>query len=335
MEMESRKMGVISDEFEFMFGDEDYYMENSLYAWCMEHGERGKQILSEWNAEKNVTGNGLEIAPKDVCYGSDKVVWWRCPRCGNEYQLPIKWRIKNVTGCAKCRTKGQSYSEMVLYYGIKEKFPGAISRCKCGDNGLEFDIVIPELNVYIEYSGEFWHTLYSRNDEKKREYCRLNNIRFIEIVEMKKSDPMLVDENLIKYKYSESNQDAMLYQILMELYKMLGINEFDIDYNKVLTNAINRMMRPVKNSLLEKYPQIVDEWDKELNNGALPEFYTVSSAKRIKWKCKKCEHTWDSTICNRTEFKTSCPCCGYNIFDGKIHKYAIRIKSSLNNSAFI
>ena len=279
-------MGILSDEFESMYGEGEFYLENSLYAWCLRNGKRGQQILEEWNVEKNVTFNGFEITPKDVCYGSDKLVWWKCPRCGNEYQLPIKRRIEYIVGCKKCRTKGQSYSEMVIYYGIKEKFPKAISRCKCGDEELEFDIVIPEINVYIEYSGEYWHSQFSNNDEKKREYCKLNNIRFIEIMEMKKACDMVVEENLIKYKYSESKQDVMLYQILLEIYKMLGITELDVDYNKVLANAIDRMMRPVENSLVEKYPQIIEEWDNELNNGALPEYYTVSSSKRINWKCR-------------------------------------------------
>lgn len=178
-------MGTISGEFEFIIGDEEYCFDNSLYAWCKEHGERGQIILSEWNVEKNVTCNDFEITPRDVCYGSDKLVWWKCPRCGNEYQLTIKNRLEYVVGCKNCRTQGQSYSEMVIYYGIKEKFPNAISRCKCGDDNLEFDIVIPELNIYIEYSGEYWHTAYAHNDEKKRQYCKLNNIRFIEILEMK------------------------------------------------------------------------------------------------------------------------------------------------------
>ena len=307
------------DEFKYLEGEQAPYINNSLFAWCENNPVKGELILKEWDHEKNIDLNGIEITPKDVYRGSDKKVWWKCCRCGNSYQLPIRSRISYVTGCRKCRTKGTSYSEQFLFYGLKQHFPDIESRGKVGDEKIEFDIVLPNINTYIEYSGEFWHTFYAKKDNIKREYCKKNGIRFIEIWEMKKYVPITVEGDIIRYKFNDSRQDETLYQVLLELYKLLGYDEPRLDYNKIVRKANERMLRPVKNSLIEKYKEIENEWDVEINNGARPEYFTAGSSKRIIWTCVKCTKQWSVSIASRIEFKTGCPHCGYNIFDGKIH----------------
>lgn len=312
------------DEFAFLGEQEPQSVDNSLYEWCMTHGEKGKQILSEWDDAKNVDVHNMNISPREVKRGSGKMAWWKCSRCGNEYQLAIRRRISYIVGCKECRTKGSSYSEMVIFYGIQAKFPKVLHRYKCGERNLEFDIVIPELGTYIEYSGEFWHKTYSVTDQLKRDYCANNNIRFIEIIELKKPAELSVDGDIISYKYSEHDQDGMLYKVLLELYKLLDVSDYTLDYNKVLNQAISRMLRPIKGSVLDIYPQLNNEFDEELNNGARLDFFTLRSAKRIKWRCVRCKNIWSSTIANRTEFKSGCTCCGYNVFNDTINKNAIR-----------
>lgn len=313
------------DEFAFLGEAEPDCVENSLYEWCMNNGNRGKQILEEWNEEKNVNYCGVKISPREVKRGSDKPVWWKCPRCGNIYQLPIRWRLRYIVGCSKCRTKGSSFSEVLIFYGIQAKFPMAQHRVKCGEKKLEFDIVIPEINVFIEYSGEYWHSNNTKNDEAKINYCIEKNIRFINIIETKKAIPLTVEGDVIYYKYSEHNQHGMLKMVLMELYKLLGVEDLEIDYDKMINEANDRMLRPLKGSVLDVYPQLNSEFDDKINNGAKLNYFSVSSANRISWKCTKCKNVWGCTISNRTEFKTGCPYCGYNVFDGKIH-YSARNK---------
>lgn len=306
------------DEFSFLEDGQITYKENSLYGWCEDNSVKGNLILNEWDYEKNLDNNGIVISPKDVCRGSDKKVWWKCSRCGNSYQLPIRSRIAYVTGCKKCRTKGTSYSEQFIFYGIQQCFKDAESRCKV-DKNMEFDIVIPSIKTYIEYSGEFWHTEYAKKDHLKREYCKEHNIRFIEIWEMKKYVPITVEGDTIKYKFNDSRQDETLYQVLLKLYGLLGYETPEIDYNKIVRDANERMLRPVKNSIIENYPELEKEWDTKLNNGAKPEYFSSGSSKRIIWTCTKCRNRWSRTISSRTEFRNGCPYCGYNIFSKKYH----------------
>lgn len=56
------------------------------------------ELSAEWNYEKN--GN---LTPQMVSAGSGKKVWWKCLKCGNEYQSIIGNRVKGY-GC-KCSGK--------------------------------------------------------------------------------------------------------------------------------------------------------------------------------------------------------------------------------------
>ncbi len=307
-------------EFEFLAGEEVIRADSRvLYDWCKNNDERGERILSEWDDDKNRELYGMNFTARDITIGSIKPMWWKCSRCGNEYKLPVRDRVKYVVGCKKCRTKHISYSETVIYYGLKEVFSDTLSTFKVADEKLEFDIVIPSKNTYIEYSGEYWHSMNKGSDYRKRVYCEENGIRYIEIWEMKKEMPLLVMDDVIIFRNKDSSRDTGLFNVLMEVYRLLGLYNIEIDYKNVLRNAHNRMLKP-ENSLVDKYPEIIAEWDIDLNCGAKPECFSVSSAKRIRWSCTKCGNIWPVCISSRTQFKTGCPCCGYNIFKKKYKK---------------
>ena len=53
-------------------------------------------LLTEWDYEKNA---GLD--PSEFLPNSNKVVWWRCSKCGYDYKASIANRNKG-TGCARC-----------------------------------------------------------------------------------------------------------------------------------------------------------------------------------------------------------------------------------------
>ena len=57
-------------------------------------------LMAEWNWEKN---NELGLDPKTLTVGSEKKVWWQCPK-GHEWQAIIKSRNKG-NGCPYCAGK--------------------------------------------------------------------------------------------------------------------------------------------------------------------------------------------------------------------------------------
>ena len=55
------------------------------------------KLATEWNYGRNG-----ELTPKDVALTSNKKVWWRCKKCGHEWEALISNRGRGV-GCPKCR----------------------------------------------------------------------------------------------------------------------------------------------------------------------------------------------------------------------------------------
>ena len=54
-------------------------------------------IAKEWNYEKN-----FPLVPQNVAPHSNVKVWWKCSKCGNEWQSLINNRVGNRRGCPYC-----------------------------------------------------------------------------------------------------------------------------------------------------------------------------------------------------------------------------------------
>ncbi len=65
------------------------------------------------------------------------------------------------------------------------------------------------------------------------------------------------------------------------------------------------------NNLAVSYPELLAEWDSELNKGLNPSDFTPHVGKKVWWRCKK-DHSWQATIYNRTKNKSGCPVCARN-----------------------
>ena len=57
-------------------------------------------IAAEWHPRKNG-----KLSPQDIVYGSSKRVWWKCKKCGHEWQAGVNTRANGhgypVCGVAK------------------------------------------------------------------------------------------------------------------------------------------------------------------------------------------------------------------------------------------
>lgn len=133
---------------------------------------------------------------------SPRKVWWRCAKCGHEWQTSISHRTKDNSGCPKCKhSKGEdAVSAYLDKKNIKYISQRWFSDCRDA-RPLPFDFYLPEHNACIEFQGmqhyvpvdfrchkvsddpetiERFEAL-QRRDEIKRNYCLANNIRLLEI----------------------------------------------------------------------------------------------------------------------------------------------------------
>ena len=91
---------------------------------------------------------------------------------------------------------------------------------------------------------------------------------------------------------------------------------FESSWNSIITNIgcpfCSGHQVGLSNCLSTKNPNIALEWHPIKNGGLTPHNVTTSYYKKVWWKCKKCEHEWESFIQdrNRTDSRqTNCPAC--------------------------
>ena len=208
---------------------------NDLETYCKEHPEFS-YILEEF---MGIDENNKAIKPSDVTRGSNKRAYWKCNKCHKIWLAAINGRTYDIQrGCPYCSTAGTSFPEQYLFSSLKQLFPKTLSRAKTKDTHYEYDIVIPEINTCIEYSGYSWHQDRLDRDELKEAYCKSKGINFLQIyahngdllepdtynktkivyqVESNKSKHILQLQQIIKYILKEYNNEALYNKINFKL----------------------------------------------------------------------------------------------------------------------
>lgn len=184
-------------------------------------------LAKEWNYEKNGS-----LKPSDFSIGSDKKVWWVCPK-GHEYQATILHKAYgNGTNCPICNSGRQtSFAEQAVYYYVKQIYPDAINRYKnIFGSRMELDIFIPSINIAIEYDGEAWHREYHLDRERRKyKLCHDNNITLIRLRE--KGFPLGSDIADEAYVYDKLYEHKTLEYAIWELIKRITFHSCSVKYD--------------------------------------------------------------------------------------------------------
>ena len=64
-----------------------------------------------------------------------------------------------------------------------------------------------------------------------------------------------------------------------------------------------------KNNFATQYPELVAEWNYDLNGDLSPDFVSARCNKKVWWRCSFCGHEWQATINHRTSRSDGCPSC--------------------------
>ena len=75
-------------------------------------------FIDEWDYNKND-----ECKPSDYSLGSSRSVWWKCKKCGHEWQAPIKARSRG-RGCPRCGMDNTTKAKWkpILQYDLEGHF---------------------------------------------------------------------------------------------------------------------------------------------------------------------------------------------------------------------
>lgn len=278
--------------------------------------EKFPEIAAEWDYDAN---DGL--TPSDVKYGSNQEGHWICPK-GHKWSCMIYHRTMMGYKCPECNHRGTSFPEQFIFWSFKEIFEETDNRNR-ELKKVEYDIVIPELNLNIEFSGDYWHRNKEERDIYKNKLCQEEGIDFIYIFDKRRVLYIYKNEKLIKeINYTDSKKPEALQECVKHIFDLYNISLEKIDWEDIRQKAYKYSSSDIRDeeSLVGKRPELLDEWNYEKNKDIDPYNVKAWSKMRVYWKCKK-GHEWEIGVRDRAIYGHNCPECAKTIRAYKQSKY--------------
>ena len=194
------------------------------------------EIAKEWNYEKNTA------KPSEISGGTNKKYWWKCQKCGYEWESVVASRTKRNTPCPAC-------SNRALFIGhndIKTRYPEVI---------------------------KYWD--YEKNDKGPENYLSGSK-----------------DKVWWKCEKGHSYQ----HSIYMKIVKNIGCPV-----------CKNNLIIPGINDFAHLEPELLKEWDYNKNE-IKPTEISSRNDKKVWWICFN-GHSWLASIGQRVRSKSGCPKC--------------------------
>lgn len=212
---------------------------NDLETRCKQNNR--EEILREWDKEKNT------ILPSQVLFGTTQKFYFICPTCHRSYYQKLRNKTLKAHTCPYC-TQRKSNIELTLYESIK-KYVDPFTQSGKKFFKKEIDIYSPELNLYLEYDGVYYHNndeeLYQREIEKNNCF-KENKIKLIRIKETKNKNKNLKKESSkyldVYFIFNSFNKDYWnsLSVILEQLcFVKIDPKELQNTYFKLKTQKIS------------------------------------------------------------------------------------------------
>ena len=164
-------------------------------------GDRSRAFFSSLCSSITITGMREPLV-------ANKLLQFQCHNCGDQGCLPsetFKWRIKKLsTPCTRCSgvRRGSVFQKEIALF-LQSIYSGVIlENDRRVLNGLEIDILLPDLRIGIEANGVYWHSTQSVEEDlayknyhcHKTDVCQAHGINLIHIFE----DDWLLKKEIIK-----------------------------------------------------------------------------------------------------------------------------------------
>lgn len=281
-------------------------------------------MVKQWHFKKNI-GYDINLIPA----GSKDIVWWRCKKCGYEWQAQIDSRKTSAGHCPCCEER------VVVVKGITDLFSLVPNIKEFYDYEANIDINPEELSVTSQIQvnwkcnkcGYRWHTsvgarIVVENGSYKVKSCPacLGQVRTKSYGE---EYPELAK------KFVDKLNGCSLYDIVESKYSNKNYYwKCDI-CGEVFESSIKRIIRSInsetkgcsycagkkvtkQNSFAALHPEVMDEFSHD--NEIDPFTVTEKSGLNVSWICRNNpEHKWMATFYSRANGQGGCNICrGYN-----------------------
>ena len=279
------------------------------------------KLAKEWHPTKNGT-----VTPSMIKPFSNLNVWWKCSKCGHEWQASVGNRNQG-RDCPLCKTEkmSKSLSKVRLNNSLQEKFPQVAKEWNYERNGtLTPDKINFGSNRKVWWKcskGHEWQAVVgSRCSGIGCPVCSGHQV-LAGYNDLKTTLPQVAKE----WNY-ERNGSLLPSQVTYGSNKKVWwkCHICGYEWQAVISSRRNGVGCPEcgkkraalihstpkrGESLEDKFQRIANEWNYEKNKEFLPSQVTCSSNKKVWWKCSECGHEWEATVNSRTGQGSGCPKC--------------------------
>ena len=274
------------------------------------------EIAKEWHPTKN---NGL--TPQMFTHGLKKLIWWKCSKCGHEYQATINHRTCHKSGCPLCASSSHAvcgindlateHPETANEWDYEKngnKTPNELKSgspkkvwWKCNKCGYEWQAtIIKRVNGLADCPK--CSTKYV-----KTAYYGVNDLATTHPEVAAEWHPTKNGDLTPKDVKSGSKRNVWW------LCKKCGYEWERSVRNQVVTKTgcpfcCGRALVPGVTDLATTFSEVAAEWHPTKNGNLTPKDVMAGTHQKVWWKCKK-GHEWQAMIYSRTKEHQGCPKC--------------------------
>jgi hypothetical protein len=138
-------------------------------------------VAVELDPERN--GN---LTAFDLPARSGRKCWWRCRvNPAHVWEAVVSSRTRQRTGCPQCYPGGHSVQELLLAFEVRGfvAFDVDQHKLQLDDDIVDIDIIVPALELVVEFDGAFWHQGWEPRDAAKAARLRQAGWRVIRVRE--------------------------------------------------------------------------------------------------------------------------------------------------------
>lgn len=232
------------------------------------------KIAFEWNYKHNGSKR-----PEKCSYMSDDKIWWRCNRCGRNYEATVYDRTVKNTKCPYCA-------------GIIRPMTNALT------------ITHPDLAKEWDYDKNKYKpdTYVKQSTEKVWWKCHLCGESFQASAKSRTGAGCPACQ--CDLRYFAANRAEI--RSIVDAKKRLSSDMDDVEDAKNKPEQVEQsvtesvfdpssVLDAVENNLVQTHPGLAKEWNYDKNEKA-PECYTRKSQDVVWWKCRKCGKEWQEAI---------------------------------------
>ena len=269
-------------------------------------------LINEWDYQKNG-----DLLPNMVTVGSDKKVWWICPK-GHSYSASASSRARG-RDCPICNGKK-------VLKGVNDfptHCPELLDRWNYDKNTLSPFEVVYGSDKKVWWICEEGHSyLRSVNNQRASQICPVcsNKQILVGFNDLRATHPLLAEEwdydhnSLTPTEVTAGSHKKVLWKC-----RSCG-NKWEAPvYNRTAGHGCpyctGRKFTMRTNDLETENPQLAREWNYEKNNGLTPSDVSSKSGKKVWWKCKN-GHEWQANIANRSNGRRCPYCVGKKVWVG-------------------